>query len=832
VAVASAPALADVAPSRVGATSATSATSEPPRRTDATMPAIAASATSADIDRAGSHAAVAPMTDAAGDRRPLALLTLWITGVVLCLLPVGLGRLRVRALERAARPLDDPEWHALLERLSLRLGLRRRVRLLVGSESAMPMTWGWRRPVVLLPSTAPLWHADRRRDVLLHELAHVVRRDCPSQLVAQVACALHWYNPLVWLAAARLRAERERACDDVVLRSGAPASRYAGHLLDVARALRPHAGAGLAALAMARPSQLEGRLLAVLDARRSRAATTASVVFRTWSVALVAAATLACVQPARAVVTAAAVDAVPIDAVPTDAAPMEVATMDATTMASTTVTATPIAAATVATTVADLSFSASPAGISSTASTSASASAAFGGGFALVVPAAGALSSCLDGDRSRDGSASVHVNSDTDARELTVRVRTGDCRVDFDAHGEITYAADLSEITGISRGGWVEITERSGGTTRMLEIRPGTGGALERRLTIDGDAHPYDESARRWVASVLLGLNARTGFMAEAHAKYLLANGGVPALLAYVPRVTGDYAQRVYLHLALAQPGLDAATTRRIVELAGAELDSDYELAQLLVDIASKQRLTPEAATAYVGAVRSIGSDYERRRALTALLASGALDRRSTAILLEAAGGIDSDYELAELLLDVSRRGLVDAAARPAFLAALGNIASDYERRRVLSAFAAQAEHRAEDVSAVIGLIEPVDSDYEKASFLVELAKQARLTAAFPAFVRALGTVSSDHEQRRVLSAVLDRGDLVDAQVRSLIDVAGAGLQSDYELAEFLIAVARKHRIEGDTRDAYLRAAEQVQGSYEYGRVMSAVRPQEGRASM
>jgi HEAT repeat protein len=144
-------------------------------------------------------------------------------------------------------------------------------------------------PSVLLPPRAAEWDAERRRAVLLHELAHVQRGDCRVQALAQAACAMYWFNPLMWMTFARLRAERERACDDRVLMSGLMPSTYAGHLLEVARdlknGLRPSA-----ALAMARPSEFEGRLLAVLAERRCRVPSTGA---RAAAIVLVAAATAA-----------------------------------------------------------------------------------------------------------------------------------------------------------------------------------------------------------------------------------------------------------------------------------------------------------------------------------------------------------------------------------------------------------------------------------------------------------------------------------------------------------------------------------------------------------
>jgi TonB family protein len=107
--------------------------------------------------------------------------------------------------------------------------------------------------------------------VLLHELSHVLRRDPMTHLAVRMALCLYWFHPLAWLAAREFLRERERACDDLVLEAGARPSRYASHLLEVATSLREPA-AGWAALCMARRSQLEGRLVAILDSGVKRGA--------------------------------------------------------------------------------------------------------------------------------------------------------------------------------------------------------------------------------------------------------------------------------------------------------------------------------------------------------------------------------------------------------------------------------------------------------------------------------------------------------------------------------------------------------------------------------
>jgi len=138
------------------------------------------------------------------------------------------------------------------------------------AEAPVPLAWGIWRPAVVLPAAALEWPRARLASALLHERMHHRRRDLLAQAVAQAACCLFWFHPLAWLALAKQRVERERACDDAVLREGVAAHEYATHLMEMVRALAGRRHGWADAPAMAEGSGLETRVRAVLDGRRDR----------------------------------------------------------------------------------------------------------------------------------------------------------------------------------------------------------------------------------------------------------------------------------------------------------------------------------------------------------------------------------------------------------------------------------------------------------------------------------------------------------------------------------------------------------------------------------
>ena len=188
----------------------------------------------------------------------------WLLGASLAAVRLGLGYVRAYRRVRSAAPVTCALRQAWLEEEATRLGLRSPVELLKSPEAEVPVAFKLPRPGLLLPLAADRWSDARYRLVLRHELCHLQRDDLGAQLTAQLVCCLYWLNPVVWWAARRFAFERERACDDRVLRLGARPTEYAGLLLAIARDQSGVDSASLATASMAGSLRLEQRLKAIL----------------------------------------------------------------------------------------------------------------------------------------------------------------------------------------------------------------------------------------------------------------------------------------------------------------------------------------------------------------------------------------------------------------------------------------------------------------------------------------------------------------------------------------------------------------------------------------
>jgi beta-lactamase regulating signal transducer with metallopeptidase domain/HEAT repeat protein len=230
-------------------------------------PAIARPAPAARHEQSVTSAprrAVAPAFAAASMSMLSALALVWSVVALALVGWLAFGTIAVRRIVATSRELTSPDWTTPLCEVADRLDLEFPPRLVISDEIEMAFACRALMPTIVLPVAAESWSDDRRRAVLFHELAHIKRHDLVGHTLGRLACALYWFHPLVWSAAKNLRAESERACDDLVLSCGARPSEYAQHLLEMITSVRNH-GAPIMALPMARRKEFEGRMLAILD---------------------------------------------------------------------------------------------------------------------------------------------------------------------------------------------------------------------------------------------------------------------------------------------------------------------------------------------------------------------------------------------------------------------------------------------------------------------------------------------------------------------------------------------------------------------------------------
>jgi beta-lactamase regulating signal transducer with metallopeptidase domain len=692
------------------------------------------------------------------------MVVIWGLAALLLTGPVVGGWIGVRRLEMRSRKIRVPRVEVLASRVSNRVGLRHEPRLLVGSERAMPMTWGILRPAVLLPPEALEWPDARLEAVLLHEYAHVARRDCLTQLVAELARAVHWFNPLVWLAARRLRVERELACDDVALESGARASEYARELLGLVASYRVSLEARRVAVAMARPGQLRNRLLAVLDDRRNRKRVGGPTALRTAAAAALLVVPLAVTGSTQQP--------------PAPVPPRE------------------------------------PVSPSMPASSS----------LPVTRPAArpSPVAQEVTCAAARDGWRSVNHSSD-DGRSVIRMTRPG-CDLEVRLEGEVELDADAVGIARMGRDARVRIEENDGRRERWLEIGAGPGGAPSFAYRENGRDATFDAAAQAWYRAVLLQLFRRVGFAAEERVAALLRRGSVPAVLEELEQLGSDHVRSRYTTELLEQAQLNEAQFRTVVDVALRRVSSDHYMAEILKAVAAEQPLTAQLLGDYIAASRRIESDHYRTEVLRGVIQSGRLTTPQVAEVITSAGEMSSDHYRAQLLADVADRYALEPAFRSAFLRAAESMESDHYQSETLKHLLQRDDLSAGELADLVRASRMLESDHYQAELLKLVAARGLGDASMSqAFFESAAGLESDHYYLDSMRALIDNTRIAPDLLVTLLEASARELESDHYLADLLIRILDRQTVTGDARAAFLRAMESLESGHYRGSVADAL---------
>ena len=670
------------------------------------------------------------------------LMLVWLGGVAILSLRLLTGWLWVQRLRtRRVAPAADNLLH-MAARLGKRLHIRRTVTLLESGLVDVPTVIGFLRPVVLLPAAVLAGlTATQVEAILAHELAHIRRHDYLVNLLQTLVETMLFYHPAVWWLSRQIRIERENCCDDLAVTLCGDPVAYAAALADL-ESLRSAGPAPRRHVAMAATGgSLLHRIRRLLGAPSSHSGRGPAWLAGGVAVLLVGG-------------IAVGADTRPL----TQAAPrgqeVDSSSLDLRMFAG---TIRPELKGTIAALKAEQN-----ALRSRLATPPAPAVVAADTAIAMALPATGT------GEQSISHSAS-------DSHGNWAYSINGE-RLEVSYSGEFEFTDDDTDVTRLSAGGYVKISDGRWFGRHSVEIRE-RGGALERRYFVNAAERPFEPEGRAWLRENLPKFVRNTGFGAEARVARLLKNGGPSAVMTEIGRIETGYVKGVYYKQLFTQATLTPEQYRQTMAQASRELrSSSYELAQMLIAVAEHLPNDDASRAAYFEAAGKIDSAYELRRVYSTMLKRGPVSPSILAGILSNVRSIDSDYELSELLRQIVAQQTLDDRNRAAFFAAVSTIDSAYERHRVLGSVV--SGDRASDpglLEAALASAAGLHSDYELSTFLQAVLRQNGVEGRVRSpFFAAANRLDSNYERGRVLQAVVRRTDASQDTLRSVLQSSRA----------------------------------------------------------
>jgi hypothetical protein len=400
-------------------------------------------------------------------------------------------------------------------------------------------------------------------------------------------------------------------------------------------------------------------------------------------------------------------------------------------------------------------------------------------------------------------------------------------RIEVRHRGTIELTDDDRDVRQLSPGGMLQITEKGWFSGRTIEFRADASGRIDRRYLVGNAERPFEPEGHKWLDEILPRVVRRTGIAAPQRVARIFKAQGPNGVLEEISRLDGSFAKRMYFTELVRTSSPDSATRVRILNQAGREIDSDFELATLLIE--TRERLVTDEATsrAFADAATSIDSDFELRRVLSSAVTAGPMSPGALTLLLGTSGSIESDFEEATLLIEVSKRQSIEGTVSAAFFKAVSSVGSDFEHHRVLTAVVQRPDVSNATLAAALDSSASIESDFEQAGLLKAVASGRPLDDLRVPFFRALENVNSAFERSGVLKEVVKQPRVSDDLMTSVLQAVGS-TGSNFEASQVLQQLASRHTVTGSNRDLYIDIAGRL-GQFEQGQALTALTRAERR---
>jgi len=761
--------------------------------------------------------------------------SLWALLSLIMLTRIGGGYWALRRLKLGAVPAPE-QWQQRLKSLGRRNGVVRQTRLLVSTKIAAPVSLGFLNPAIVIPR--PLFDtlSDSELElIVLHELAHLRRRDDWTNLAQKLIEALLPIQPALYWIGRRMSLERELACDDWVIAATGRAKPYAASLTRVAELSQwEHAGF-LAAGAAGNRSQLFTRVHHMLDRTRNAAP---KLALRPLGVAVIAVAALSYVGTRAPQMIAFAQNSEYDDsaahfaartAVLQTSGPQEAVAPSAQPFpAEPSTPVMPAAAASASSAPLARQAPAPPlAPMTPVAPATAVAPAA------PVAPAAAAAPAELPAPAAPRAPiappAPMAPEASQEPREshMNITSRNGWVSSNVKIDGAVEFTDDDRDVQSLSPGGRFHIEEGSWLSGRSYDVKADSSGSLTKTYSVGWSTKPLDDQGREWLGRFLPQLIRDSGMGAGPRVARIMRQGGPQAVISEIAMIRSDGSRRVYIEQLFSQAQLNSAQLKDAARLIKG-ISSDGDKAQAIIAV-DQPYFTSELRPYIFEAAASISSDGDKRRVLSDIVKKDGANSETLVDAARAAKHISSDGDKAEVLIEMAAPYNASDELHMVYFEAVKTIASDGDHARVLSKLLEAHGGDPDTLPRVLRSAARISSDGDKARVLKEAVSQYREEETVrKAFFEAANSIASDGDRQQALVALTHQPGIA-APTQGEIANSAQRISSDGDKARVLEELTS---INVDAiREVFFAAADSIHSDGDRSRVLMAAIDKPGTAS-
>ena len=682
--------------------------------------------------------AAQPLVRIRSKRVLIALAMMWAFLSLVMLARIATAYRRLHQLKSHATPAPK-NLQRRLRALRARNEVRRGARLLVSSEVVAPISLGFLDAAVLIPKGFVDTLSDSEIEhILLHELAHLQRRDDWTNLAQKFVEAVMPIQPAIYWLSSRMGLEREMACDDWVIAATGKAEPYAASLTKVAELSQCAYEGLLAAGISGNRSQLFKRVQRMLERTPNATPKLAPGALGLAAVLVVASIFVA----ARAPQMIAFAQEAPAQNTYAQRAPAvwkdSRAPLALETRAASSVPVTRASRMTpqrALTTDAPIGASAPQAVTSPVAPVSPLAPSAPLAPMSPVSPMS-------------------PVPSQSGASHTEMTIRNGWTSLSMRIDGTIEFTDDDRDVKSLSPNGHFRLEEGTWLSGRAYDVKADAVGNLTKTYSVGGTTKPLDDEGREWLARVLPQVIRESGIGADRRVARILRQGGPQAVMTEIGLIHSDGSKRLYLEQLFSQATLNPTQLKDAASLIRG-ISSDGDKAQVLITV-DKHYLTSELRPSLFEVAGTISSDGDKRRVLCDIVQK---DPASLATLVGAAvvaKHISSDGDKAEVLIEIAGSYRASDQLRAAYFDAADSISSDGDHARVLEKLVATYPNDRDTMARLLRSDQRISSDGDKARVLEEAVAPYNDDAVMQrAFFDAANSISSDGDHQQVLVALV-----------------------------------------------------------------------------